>query len=201
MRKQIPYIISLVILLASLFVFISFLAFHEQRVDASGWLFNDPVFDFLPRMNCSIAIFSLTYGSLVLYALLERKKPLFLTKLNLSYALLLLVRMVTLTLIPLREPNSLIYLEDPFLNDLIYPGQIDADLFFSGHTALLFIFFSISRRYIFALFTIVLAFLLMIQRVHYSIDVLAALPFAFGIVFIIEWTLKQFKVEEWLNLD
>lgn len=87
------------------------------------------------------------------------------------------------------------------MNDLIYPGQIDADLFFSGHTALLFIFFSISRRSIFALLTIVLAFLLMIQRVHYSIDVIAAVPFAFGIVFTIEWILKRFKVEEWLNLD
>lgn len=196
MNKVKLYLLSLFILIVCVVLFVQFLAFHEVRVDASGWIFNDPVFQILPRVNCSIAIFSLTYGSLILYCFLERKKRLFLTKLNLSYSLLLIVRMITLTMIPLKEPDSLIFLQDPFLNNLVYPGQIDADLFFSGHTALLFIFFSISKRWIFAVLTFLMAILLMVQRVHYSIDVIAAIPFAFAIVWVIEQILLRLDIED-----
>ena len=135
-------------------------------------------------------------GSLILYFILERKKALFLTKLNLSYALLLIVRMITLTLVPLKVPDSLIYLQDPFLNNLIYPGEIEADLFFSGHTALIFIFFSISKRWIFAVLTIIMAVMLVLQRVHYSIDVIAAIPFSFAIVWLVKRGISRLNIEE-----
>jgi len=196
MNKVKLYFISLCILLVCVCVFVQFLAFHEIRIETNGWIFNDPIFEILPRVNCSFAIFSLTYGSLILYIILERKKTLFLTKLNLSYALLLIVRMITLTLVPLKIPDSLIYLQDPFLNNLVYPGEIAGDLFFSGHTALIFIFFSISKRWIFAVLTLVMGVMLMIQRVHYSIDVIAAIPFVFAIVKVIEWSLYRLKVED-----
>jgi len=196
MNKVKLYLLSLFILIVCVIVFVQFLVFHEAKVDLNGWVFNDPFFQFLPRINCSFAIFSLTYGALILYCILERKKRLFLTKLNLSYALLLIVRMITLTVIPLKEPESLIYLQDPFLNNLVYSGEIDADLFFSGHTALLFIFFSISKKWIFAVLTILMGILLMVQRVHYSIDVFAAIPFAFAIVWVIERGLLRLNIEE-----
>ena len=196
MNKVKLYLLSLFILLICGWFFVQFLAFHEVRVEANGWVFNDPVFGVLPRIDCSIAIFSLTYGSLILYAILERKKTLFLTKLNLSYALLLLVRMATLTLIPLKVPDNLIFLQDPFLNNLIYPGEIEADLFFSGHTALIFIFFSISKRWIFAVLAVVIGMLLIVQRVHYSIDVVAAIPFAFAIVWVVERGVSRLNFKE-----
>ena len=196
MSKVKLYFISLFILLACALAFVQFLSFHEIRIESDGWLFKDPFFKLLPRVNCSFPIFSLTYGSLILYVILERKKPFFLTKLNLSYALLLLVRMITLSVIPLKIPESLIYLEDPFLNNLVYPGEIAGDLFFSGHTALIFIFFSFSKRWIFAFLTLLMGVMLMMQRVHYSIDVIAAIPFAFAIVKLIEWILCRIAVED-----
>ena len=196
MSKVKLYFISLFILSVCAWIFVQFLAFHDVRVEADGWVFNDPVFELIPRVNCSVAIFSLTYGALILYVILERKRALFLTKLNLSYALLLIVRMITLSLIPLKVPDSLIYLQDPFLNNLIYPGEIASDLFFSGHTALIFIFFCISKRWIFAVLTFAMGMMLILQRVHYSIDVIAAIPFAFAIVRVIEWGLSRLKIEE-----
>ena len=196
MSKKRLFIASAAILLVSAAIFVRFLSFHEARVNEIGWVFNDPIFHFLPRFDCSISIFSLTYGSLILYFILERKKSFFLTKLNLSYALLLIVRIITISLVPLKEPEGLIYLQDPFLNDLVYPGRIVTDLFFSGHTALLFLLYCISKRSIFVILTVVMGVLLMVQRVHYSIDVIAAIPFGFAIVKVIELGIKRLKVPE-----
>jgi membrane-associated phospholipid phosphatase len=88
-------------------------------------------------------------------------------------------------LLPLREPETLVFLKDPVLNELIYPGEIITDLFFSGHTALVFMLFILSGyRWYFLLLTLLMGVFLMIQRIHYSIDVLAALPFAWLAVWL-----------------
>jgi len=166
----------------SAFLFSNFLAYHEVKVDASGIFFEDVVMDLFPIADVSVFIFGITYGSIVLYAILQYNKPLFATKLMVTYGILLLTRVATLTLLPLKEPDTLVYLSDPFLNNLIYPGDIDADLFFSGHAGLLFSLFFLSRKWVFAILGVILSILLMVQRVHYSIDVVAAVPFAYIIV-------------------
>ncbi|MFC2136330.1 phosphatase PAP2-related protein, partial [Bacteroidota bacterium] len=52
------------------------------------------------------------------------------------------------------------------------------DLFFSGHTSTMFLLFltagSKNLRMVFLLLTILVAFCVIIQHVHYSIDVIAA---------------------------
>jgi len=154
------------------------------------------MFHILPRWNCSLPIFSITYGSLILYVILERKKKLFLSKLMLAYALLLLFRMLTLSLLPLKEPELIIYLQDSFLNNLIYPGEIDSDLFFSGHTGLILVFFFLSKKWIFAILAAIIGLLLMIQRVHYSIDIIGALPFSYLIVKIVSFLVERVKSEK-----
>lgn len=196
MNRRALFIFSLISLVFTAFLFVQFLTFHEARVDALNWVFNDPVFPYLPLQNCSWPIFSITYGSLILYFVLEKKKPLFLTKLMFSYSLLLIVRVLTLSLLPLKEPESIIYLQDPFLNNVIYPGEIDSDLFFSGHTALIMIFFFLSSRWVFVILAVAIGVLLMIQRVHYSIDIVAAIPFSFAIVWIIEAILSKINLKE-----
>lgn len=174
-------LLSLLFLLISAAFFALFLPFHEARADRLLWYFDDPFFQFLPIKDVSIPIFSITYGSLILYILLNRKFPFFLSKLAFSYAVLLILRAGTLSILPLKEPATIVYLEDPFLNTFIYQGNLDADLFFSGHTALicLFIFLTNKWKWVFAVLAISLGILLMIQRCHYSIDVIGALPFAF----------------------
>jgi membrane-associated phospholipid phosphatase len=170
---------SFLILLFAGITFIPFISFHEARANALGWRFYDPISELLPAANVSLPIFSITYGSLVLYMIFSYRKENFIARLMLAYGLILLFRMATLTFVPLQAPKSFVYLEDPFLNHLIYPGNIKNDLFFSGHTALVFTIFLLSgRKWIFLILTLLIGVLVMVQRVHYSIDVIAAIPFA-----------------------
>jgi hypothetical protein len=184
--------ISAIILLICVACFIPFLEFHEHRADELNILFDDPILKILPFMDLSILIFSVTYGSIVLYCILNYRVKHFLSILMLTYAIIVLLRMVSMTLVPLKEPVDLVYLHDPFLNNLIYPGRIDTDLFFSGHTALLMAFFFISKhRWIFLFLACILGLLLMVQRVHYSIDIIGAVPFAFLATKISKWIVRR----------
>jgi hypothetical protein len=174
-------------------LFSLFLPIHEARVDKLLWYFNDPAFWILPAKNVSIPIFTITYGSIITYTILNRKKKFFVSKLAFSYGLLLVFRTITLTILPLKEPETIIYLEDPLLNTFIYQGTIDSDLFFSGHTALVCLIFFLTHKWkwLFAGLGITLGVLLVVQRVHYSIDILAALPFAFLTVKIVEFAIYR----------
>jgi hypothetical protein len=172
-------------LLSSAFTFVCFIGNHEIATKGKGWIFNDPIHALLPAMDLSIPIFTITYGSLLLYLFTTYRQPNFLSRLMLSHGLITLFRIGTIRLIPLREPEALVFLEDPVLNDLIYPGEIITDLFFSGHSALIFTLFILSGyRWYFLLLALLMGIFLMIQRIHYSIDVLAALPFAWFAVWL-----------------
>ena len=175
------FLASLLFLLICAVLFSLFLPIHEARVDELRWFFDDPAFWVLPARDVSLPIFSITYGSIITYAILNRKEQYFVSKMAFSYAFLLIFRTLTLTLLPLKEPETIIYLEDPFLNTFIYQGTIDSDLFFSGHTALVCLIFFLTHKWkwLFAILGMTLGVLLMIQRVHYSIDILAAIPFAY----------------------
>jgi len=179
MSKKQWFVVSAVFVSAVAFIFMQFLSFHESVVEQRGIMFNDPVFRWFPKMDCSIPIFTITYGSIILYAILDRNTQYFLAKLMTGYGILMLFRILTLSIFPLKEPAELIYLQDPFLNDLIYPGRMTVDLFFSGHMGLLLLLYFFSKRMIFIVLAVILGCLLLVQRIHYSIDVLAAIPFAY----------------------
>lgn len=186
-------IISLLFLLVCAALFSLFLPIHEARVDKLLWYFDDPAFWVLPAKDVSIPIFTITYGTIVAYAILNWKKKYFVSKMAFSYGVLLIFRTLTLTLLPLKEPETIIFLEDPFLNTFIYQGTIDSDLFFSGHTALVcLVFFQTHKwKWLFAIAGLTLGVLLMIQRCHYSIDVLGALPFAYLSVKVVDLTIYR----------
>ena len=120
------FLASLLFLLICAVLFSLFLPIHEARVDELRWFFDDPAFWVLPARDVSLPIFSITYGSIITYAILNRKEQYFVSKMAFSYAFLLIFRTLTLTLLPLKEPETIIYLEDPFLNTFIYQGTIDS---------------------------------------------------------------------------
>lgn len=189
-------IIGAVFILLCAAVFVKFLEFNEQRSVDYGFEFPDPVFFLIPAYDVSAAIFILTYGSLLLFLIVFRRDKEIFSKLMITYGFLILFRMISLSILPLKPPSDIIFLEDPFLNNLIYPGRIDADLFFSGHTALIFGFYFLSdRKWYFLLLAILLGTLLVMQRCHYSIDILGAVPFAYFAtrlydLFIHKWPLR-----------
>src|SRR5690349_14444397 len=96
--------------------------------------------------------------------------------------------MLTITLVPLDPPVGIIHLKDP-LTSLTYGGRqlfITKDLFFSGHTSNLFMIYLClqkKRDKQFALLaTIVIATLVLVQHIHYSIDVIVAFIFTYALV-------------------
>jgi len=81
-------------------------------------------------------------------------------------------------MVPLDPPVGLIPLSDPVTGIFYGESNITKDLFFSGHTAtvtLMFLCLQKKNDKIVA-FTaiIILAVLLLVQHVHYTIDILAA---------------------------
>ena len=180
-----PYVfnaLSAIFLILSAIVFVRFLEYNELKCNDSGIVLDDPILALLPLRNFSIPIFSVTYGTIVYGIFLSFKNQLLIGKFMFAYAVMLLLRILTLTILPLKAPVDLIFLQDPFLNNLIYPGEIKNDLFYSGHTALVFILFFLTKKKILLAGGITLGFLLMAQRVHYSIDVIGAIPISFFIV-------------------
>lgn len=185
--ELISLLVTLVILAVSGQVFIHFLIYHQTKVNDVGIRFNDYILDLFPVGDFSIYIFGITYSCLLVFLLLRISKIKELSKFALAYTLILLTRIVTLTLVPLKEPSSLVSLNDPILYDFIFSSEITADLFYSGHTALVFTMFFLSKKLIYAILGSILGILLMMQRVHYSIDIAVAIIFSFMIVQFVQW--------------
>lgn len=91
-----------------------------------------------------------------------------------------LFRMLSMYVTPLEPPLNTIDLKDPLVFVLGTGTIITKDLFFSGHTAtmLLLSLSAVNKKLktIFLINTFIVALFMLIQKAHYSIDVIAA-PF------------------------
>jgi len=97
-----------------------------------------------------------------------------------AYGLMVLIRTIAMYLVPLEPPETLLLLNDPFVQ-LFGKGEIlTKDLFFSGHTATLFLLFLLTKnkilKIIFLMSAVTVGIAVLLQHVHYSIDVFIA-PF------------------------
>jgi len=175
------------------FVLPPFLDTIEAR---TGIRIFDPVLAMIGPVNISEWIFAATYSVSLLGVYRNIRSPHHLLWIVLAYAGINLFRMVTMTAVPLEPPETIIALRDPFLEGGVYAGAPKIkDLFFSGHTATVGMFIFIERdlrwRVAFILGTIFVAFLLLWQHVHYTIDVLAAPFFSFCCVWMIRLALSR----------
>ncbi len=106
--------------------------------------------------------------------------------------------MITMYLYTLEPPIGIIPLHDPIVDIIAYGGQVfNKDLFFSGHVATLTLFVLLEERpvmkKILILNTSIVAGLILLQRVHYTIDVISA-PFI--MIGIFKLTKKNFLIRE-----
>ena len=150
---------------------------NESR---NGITLQDPLLHFYRAINLTWLTFSLIYLSIILILSSLFQFPNRLVFVIQCYSLLLLVRMVMMFLMPLNPPQGMILLNDPFVQ-FFGTGQIlTKDLFFSGHTATIFLFYLVSEnknfRTFFLLATVLVGAAVLLQHVHYAIDVVSA-PF------------------------
>jgi membrane-associated phospholipid phosphatase len=128
--------------------------------------------------------FALIYGSILVAIATLSKNPMRLMFAIQLYILMVAVRIVAMYLLPLEPPSTMIILNDPFVEFFGTGQTLTKDLFFSGHTATLFILFLISEKKmiktIFLISTIAVAISVILQHVHYTIDVFAAVFFTYA---------------------
>ncbi|RYY60267.1 MAG: hypothetical protein EOO12_15440 [Chitinophagaceae bacterium] len=152
--------------------------FFQYIESRNGSPINDPILRVLPATDVSIAVFSCIWGAAALAIWQALKSPRFTLVFIWSFALLTASRMISIYLVPLETPPALIPLVDPLANRFYGSTFITKDLFYSGHTATMFLFvycFPLpwQRRLTLAAACAV-GVLVLVQHVHYTIDVLAA---------------------------
>jgi hypothetical protein len=159
-----------------------YLPYQEQRTDLVK--LSDPILNLLPNYDMSVFI-EITTRSIVIITVIDiiyyQENIYEVEKLLFKYAIALTIKMLTLYAMPVDIPDGYISLSDSW--NIYYTGKSETyarDLFFSGHTVLTYLCFSNCTSNIIytttGCFTILLGIALMVNRVHYAIDIVMA-PF------------------------
>lgn len=177
---RIEFIITITLLVIVLILLSNFLNSVEAR---EGIGFHDPVLNLFEPVDLTWLTFGLIYVALFtsLYFLL--KEPELLVTAIQSYIILVVIRIISMYLVPLNPPEKMIPLADPFV-EFFGTGQLlTKDLFFSGHTATLFLLYLLTEKKSIRIYllvsTVIVALSVLLQHVHYSVDVFVAPFFAY----------------------
>jgi len=180
-NRRTELIITVLSLAVILFIFSNFLAFVEGR---QGVVLADPVLKLFNPIDLTWLTFGLIYISLIVAIFSFASKPEILLLALQSYLLLVIFRVMVMYSVPLDAPEGLILLNDPFVQFFGSGEVLTKDLFFSGHTATLFLLFLVSEKkylkIIFLISTVLVGIAVLLQHVHYTVDVLAAPFFAYS---------------------
>jgi hypothetical protein len=180
-NRRTEFIITILLLAVILFIFPNFLAFVEGR---QGVTLADPILELFNPIDLTWLTFGLIYISLIVAIFSFAAKPEILLLALQSYSLLVIFRILVMYSAPLDAPERLILLNDPFVQFFGSGDVLTKDLFFSGHTATLFLLFLLSDKkqlkIFFLISTVLVGIAVLLQHVHYTIDVLAAPFFAYS---------------------
>ena len=177
--------------------FATYLRFIESR---PGALINDPILELFTPIDLTWPIFIVTYPSLIIGLLLLFNKPDKFIIAFQAYGLMMLMRMAMMYTIPLEPPEDTIPLVDPFVENAGKTGFVPTkDLFFSGHTGSMFMVFinmvNPIAKVAFFLVTCFIATAVILQKVHYTIDVAVA-PFIAYCCLVFARTVRA-KLQSW----
>lgn len=175
-RFTIECIVSGALLALVLHGYSRFVLWVEQR---PGAVLLDPLLDLFDPRLVTWVTFLLIYGALVLAIITLLPNPRQLIHTIQSYILLVLFRIVLMWSAALDPPLTTIELADPVVEIFGTGVVLTKDLFFSGHVSLTFLLCLVcdtKLRPIFILIALGVAICVLIQHVHYTVDVLVA-PF------------------------
>ncbi len=177
-RFRTALVISSLSALLSIYLTGIWLCYNESRV---GRVLHDPILDMFAPVDLSFQIFLITNVAVFLGLIAAMSLPFYTIRTMLCIIIISAFRMFTMYLFPLEPPVAIIPLRDPFLECTFYGDQVLLkDLFFSGHTSNLLLLTMIipyrKMQLIMGVCTVMVGVMLILQHVHYTIDVIAA-PF------------------------
>jgi len=166
--------------------------FNQILLLKPGIQLSDPVLLFFQPKDWSIEIFLLLYSVTVLSLVLNIRKPHTILLMFQLYAVVNFMRLASLYLFTLEAPEGTIPLSDPFLAVFAYGKEVYVkDLFFSGHISTLCILYLVEQRKLVKGIMLISAVLVSIflawQRVHYTLDMLAAPLIAWFVFKFFRW--------------
>lgn len=182
------------LLAVALFFLAKFLAYNEVR---QGFSFSDPLLNKFAPIDVTWLTFILIYTGLVIALTSLAFYPERMLVALQSYTLVASLRLITIYFLPLNAPHGIIPLNDPFIEFFGGGNTLLRDLFFSGHTSTMFLFFltspSKTLKPIFLTCTFLVGSLVLVQHVHYTIDVVSAPFFAYTSYRISRLLVKRFR--------
>jgi membrane-associated phospholipid phosphatase len=189
-------LVTLFLLAIILLSFTRFLNYVELR---AGFTFTDPLLNLFAPIDLTWIIFGLIYIGLVTAIYFFIKDPVLLVAALQSYLVMVLLRTAAMYLLPLNPLSDMIPLNDPFVQ-IFGSGEIlTKDLFFSGHTATLFLLFLVANKkalkIIFLSAAVIVGISVLLQHVHYSIDVFTAPFFSYASVKLAAYIKKRFLLK------
>jgi hypothetical protein len=155
------------------------------RIEARpGVVLPDPLLAAFRPRNCTGFTFGAVYLALALGLTVLAFRPRALLIGLQAYIVMIGLRMLLMVFTPLAPPLDAIPLADPIIETLGTGRPVTRDLFFSGHTSTLFLLFlCVPGRRSKALLLVATAFVagaVLLQHVHYTVDVLVAPLCAFA---------------------
>lgn len=172
-----------------------FFGWNEIR---PGVHLNDPILAMFKPIDLTWFTFIILYGTLLVTVIWMLPRPGIVTFAAYGYGLLVAVRMLTMYLLALEAPLNIIPLEDPFIAIIGGGVTLQKDLFFSGHTGSAFFFFLLvnNKRLKYSLLAVtgIIGTCVLLQHVHYSIDVFSAPFFTFAVFIVIRNFINRFIV-------
>ena len=179
--RRLEFIFSFALLTAVMVGMLKFLHYNETR---AGRTLRDPLLAIFQPIDLSGLTFFLLYLGLIVTIIMLMPRPGRLLVGMQVYAVYAALRILAMYIVPLEPPEGIIPLTDPLMQWAHTGAQLNKDLFFSGHTATMFIYYLVLPhgrvRKVYLVGFLMMAACLIIQRVHYSIDVIAAPFFCFG---------------------
>ena len=175
------FIITLALLGLLLYSLQAFLGWVETRPGAT---INDPLLNMFSPVDLTWFTFIILYGALIFAIIYFIRRPALLLKAMTAYGLMVFFRIIAMYILPLDPPTHMIALQDPFVEFFGGGETLTRDLFFSGHTSIMFIFYLVAEnkpvKMFFLIGTIAIALLVLLQHVHYSVDVFVAFFVSFA---------------------
>ena len=157
------------------------LAYIQSR---QGVVLDDFLLKLIPTADFSNIVFYVLYFQIFWIIIRSFSTPQLNLQLMWGFCIFYTLRFITIFFVPLEPPVGIINLIDPFAKKVIYDQVlINKDLFFSGHAGFAFFIFLLlptKKEKLMGLVSfIIISVLILVQHVHYTIDVMVAPFFAY----------------------